>query len=63
MKLTDYIDHTLLDPKANKAEVEEFVQECHVFRFYGVCLPAYWMKVASGIVVKKSKLKRRKCIR
>lgn len=51
MKISKYIDHTLLDPKAKKADIERLCNEAIEYDFKSVCVNPYYSKLV------KSKLK------
>lgn len=49
--IAPYIDHTLLKPTATKEDVQKFCEEALAFDFASVCIPPYYVKLASDILV------------
>lgn len=46
MKLTHYIDHTLLKADATQAQIEKLCQEARDNHFYSVCINSYYVRTA-----------------
>jgi len=44
MNLNQYIDHTLLKPDANLAQIEKLCQEARENNFFSVCVNSYFVK-------------------
>lgn len=44
MNLNQYIDHTLLKPEANLAQIEKLCQEAKENNFFSVCINSYYVK-------------------
>ena len=47
MKLSKYIDHTLLKPTATEEDIIKLCKEAKEFDFYSVCVNPYYVKLAS----------------
>lgn len=50
MKLNKYIDHTLLKPEAQEAQVKQLCQEAITYDFMSVCVNPCWVKLASELL-------------
>ena len=50
MKLSKYIDHTLLKPAVTQDEIFELCQEAMKHEFFSVCLNPAWVQTASDIL-------------
>ncbi|MBL6962832.1 MAG: deoxyribose-phosphate aldolase [Bacteroidetes bacterium] len=48
MPISQYIEHTFLKPEASKADIEKLCLEAIDFDFVGVCVPPYYVKLASA---------------
>lgn len=46
MELSQYIEHTNLDPTLSIGAIDKLVDEARQFGFYGVCVPPFWVKRA-----------------
>ncbi len=46
MDIASYIDHTNLHPTLVIGDVDRLVEEARQFRFFGVCVPPFWVKRA-----------------
>ena len=56
MKLSKYIDHTLLKPNATKKDIEKLCKEARKYDFASVCINPCWVKLAKKLL-KGSKVK------
>lgn len=50
MKLSRYIDHTLLKPTTTLIEIEKLCAEAVEYDFFAVCVPPLWVKKAVSIL-------------
>lgn len=50
MKLSKYIDHTLLKPAVTQDEIFELCQEAMKYNFFSVCINPAWVQTASDIL-------------
>ncbi|MCD2136847.1 deoxyribose-phosphate aldolase [Salinicoccus halitifaciens] len=50
MKLSKYIDHTLLKPAVTQDEIFELCQEAMKHEFFSVCINPAWVQTASDIL-------------
>ena len=50
MKLSKYIDHTLLKPNATKKEIEKLCKEAKKYDFASVCINPCWVKLAKKLL-------------
>jgi deoxyribose-phosphate aldolase len=50
MKLSRYIDHTLLKPTTTLGDIEKLCAEAIEFDFFAVCVPPLWIKSAVSIL-------------
>ena len=48
MSLAKYIDHTLLQPDCQRADIIQLCTEAITHQFYAVCIPPYFVKVAAA---------------
>lgn len=46
MQLSQFIDHTLLDPTATPSEITTLCEEAITHQFYGVCVPSCYVYLA-----------------
>lgn len=46
MKLSKYIDHTLLKPQATQDEILKLIEEAKIYDFASVCINPAWVKLA-----------------
>jgi len=51
-KLSQYIEHTLLQPNIEKEAVKNLCYEAINHHFYGVCIPPYYVKYAKQVLSK-----------
>jgi deoxyribose-phosphate aldolase len=49
-ELAKMIDHTLLDPSANRERVERLCQEAKTYDVYSVCVNSSWVALAYGLL-------------
>jgi deoxyribose-phosphate aldolase len=56
VELAKYIEQTLLKPDVSREEIEHFCKEAIKYKFYGVCIPPYYLKIAKNIIKKEIKL-------
>ncbi len=49
-ELSKYIDHTNLKPTANNAEIEQLCKEAIAHQFKAVCVPPYYVNLASELL-------------
>lgn len=54
MKLSRYIDHTLLKPTTTLSGIEKLCAEAVEYDFFAVCLPPFWVKNAVPILAGSS---------
>lgn len=45
-EIISILEHTILKPTVNGADIDQIVRECKEFGFYGVCVPPFWVKRA-----------------
>ncbi len=50
LNLNKYIEHTALKPDLKIEEVEKLCNEAIQYQFAGVCVPTYFLDIASGIL-------------
>ena len=50
MKLSKYIDHTLLKPDAKQIEIEKLCEEAKKYDFASVCINPCWVKLAKKML-------------
>jgi deoxyribose-phosphate aldolase len=50
MKLSQYIDHTLLKPTTTLSDIEKLCAEAVEYDFFAVCVPPLWVKNAVSIL-------------
>ena len=50
LKISSYIDHTLLKPASRFAEIDQLCREAVQYEFAAVCVPPYTVKQAAGQV-------------
>jgi deoxyribose-phosphate aldolase len=50
MSIAKYIDHTVLKPTTSLEEIKKVCSEAVQYGFAAVCIPAYFVSVASGIL-------------
>ncbi len=48
--LNRFIEHTLLKPEAGQKEIEKVIEEGIDHQFAGICIPPFWVKMASGLL-------------
>ena len=46
MNLADYIEHTNLSPTLTIRDIDKLVEEAVQYKFFGVCVPPFWVKRA-----------------
>jgi deoxyribose-phosphate aldolase len=46
MSIASYIEHTNLNPLVTIGDIDRLVAEAAQFKFYGVCVPPFWVKRA-----------------
>lgn len=46
MNLADYIEHTNLSPTLTIRDIDKLVDEAVQYKFFGVCVPPFWVKRA-----------------
>jgi deoxyribose-phosphate aldolase len=46
MNLPSYIEHTNLNPSVNIKDIDKLVDEARQYKFFGVCVPPFWVKRA-----------------
>lgn len=46
MKIASRIEHTNLSPTVTVVEIDRLVTEANEFKFYGICVPPFWVKRA-----------------
>lgn len=46
MNLSAYIEHTNLSPTLTIKEIDKLVEEALRYKFYGICVPPFWVKRA-----------------
>lgn len=46
MKISKYIDHTLLKPDATEKEILKLIEEAKIYDFASVCINTSWVKLA-----------------
>lgn len=46
MKLSKYIDHTLLKPQATEKDILKLIEEAKTYDFASVCVNPSWVKLA-----------------
>lgn len=46
MKLSKYIDHTLLKPQATEKDILKLIEEAKIYDFASVCINPSWVKLA-----------------
>jgi len=46
MDLSQYIEHTNLSPTLTIGDIDKLVEEAKIHRFFGVCVPPFWVKRA-----------------
>lgn len=44
MKIASRIEHTNLSPTVTVGEIDRLVTETNEFKFYGICVPPFWVK-------------------
>jgi len=49
MKLNEYIEHTLLKVDCTHKDIIQLMEEAHQYKFYGVCIPPYYVRFANQI--------------
>lgn len=54
MKLSHFIDHTLLKPEATEKDIEKLCGEAAQFGFYTVCIQPSWVASARGFLAQQS---------
>ena len=47
MELARHIEHTLLSPTLTIGAIDKLVDEARQYKFFGVCVPPFWVKRAS----------------
>ena len=52
MELARHIEHTLLSPTLTIGAIDKLVDEARQYKFFGVCVPPFWVKRASREVGK-----------
>jgi deoxyribose-phosphate aldolase len=53
MELASYIEHTNLKPTITIKDVDQLVAEAVEWKFFGVCVPPFWVKRASREIAKE----------
>lgn len=53
MRITSCIEHTNLSPSATISDIDRLVAEAVEHRFFGVCVPPFWVKRASREIGKE----------
>ena len=48
MKISKYIDHTLLKPDATEKEILKLIEEAKTYDFASVCINTSWAKLANN---------------
>jgi deoxyribose-phosphate aldolase len=56
MKINSFIDHTLLKPDTNIAEIKKLVEESKEYGFAAVCIPPYFVRDVKWIVEDSMKI-------
>ena len=51
MQIAHYIDHTYLKPDARVEDIERLCEEAIEYDFYSVCIPPYFVNIASQILL------------
>ena len=46
MSLARFIEHTNLSPLLSISDIDRLVMEAHQYKFFGVCVPPFWVKRA-----------------
>jgi len=46
MDFSQYIEHTNLSPTLTIGDIDKLVEEAKIHRFFGVCVPPFWVKRA-----------------
>jgi deoxyribose-phosphate aldolase len=54
MLLASYIEHTNLSPTLNIRDIDKLVEEAKQNKFFGVCVPPFWVKRAQREIGKDS---------
>lgn len=50
INIANYIDHTLLDPLANEADIEKICSEIIKYHFRAICIQPKWVPLASFLL-------------
>ncbi len=50
MKLSEYIEHTLLKVDCTEEQIELLLNEAKMHQFYGVCIPPYYVSYAKSLL-------------
>jgi deoxyribose-phosphate aldolase len=54
MSVAAYIEHTNLSPVLTIGDIDRLVAEANQFRFFGVCIPPFWVKRAKREIGKEN---------